>query len=38
MFRIAHGLRRLASPLTLAAAIMLLAGCASVTPISHLFG
>lgn len=36
MFRTARGLRRLASPFTLAAALALLAGCASVTPIGHL--
>ena len=32
----ARGRRRLASPLSLAAALLVLAGCASVTPIGHL--
>lgn len=36
MFRTSRGLRRMASPVTLAAVIALIAGCASATPIGHL--
>ncbi|HEY7895614.1 MAG TPA: hypothetical protein VIC24_12025 [Gemmatimonadaceae bacterium] len=36
MFRTVRGLRRLTTPAAFAAAIVLLAGCASATPIGHL--